>query len=92
MTLGAAGERQEDWRTGVGEGRAAGGLGANEGGPMMLITITVILEGWKSRHALLPVPPTRLPTTSNYDVKGVAANCFRQNNRNIGICPPPPSR
>lgn len=27
--------------------------GADEGGPMMMITITVILEGWKSRHALL---------------------------------------
>jgi len=27
--------------------------GQTKGGPMMMITITVILEGWKSRHALL---------------------------------------
>lgn len=45
MTLGVVGERE----------LANGDTGMDEGGPMMMITITVILEGWKSRHALLPV-------------------------------------
>lgn len=45
MTLGVAGAGTRGW----------GRTGVNEGGPMMMITITVILEGWKSRHALLLV-------------------------------------
>lgn len=36
-------------RTGT---REWGRTGMDEGGTMMMITITVILEGWKSRHAL----------------------------------------
>lgn len=35
--------------------REWGHTGMDEGGTMMMITITVILEGWKSRHALLPI-------------------------------------
>lgn len=38
-----------------GNSRMGTHAGVNEGGPMMMITITVILEGWKSRHALLLV-------------------------------------
>lgn len=39
--------------------RERGHTGIDEGSTMMMITITVILEGWKSRHALLLIPDTQ---------------------------------
>lgn len=53
-----------------------------EGGTMMMITITVILEGWKSRHAFLPVlihSAADLSLMSSDMIKGIA-NCFRKDN------------
>lgn len=65
--------------------REWGHTGMDEGGTMMMITITVILEGWKSRHALLPVLTHSAADFSliNCDmIKGIA-NCFRKDNWNV---------
>lgn len=68
--------------------RGVGGRGWPEREMMMMITITVILEGWKSRHALLPVHPivaalADLSRMKSDMIKGISKLFSREDNRNL---------